>query len=327
MINVLHIEPLRYNAHARALLKTVAKVDYRHLHSEKELLDTLRQKKYQAVFLRLGLHFSAEMMQLSPHLRYLITPTTGLNHIDVQAAARNNIHILSLKGETEFLQKIRSTAEHTIALLLALIRHIPASTQAVKQGRWEREPFSGRELSGNTLGIIGYGRLGKLVARYAQAFFMKVLVYDTDAQQLRHLPKGIKACNLTELLSLSDFVSLHIPGSPENRNFMNIQKFNSMKTGAFFINTSRGEVVDEKALLKALKNGQLAGAALDVLAGDSSWNTNTPPAHPLISFAQKNNHLIITPHIGGYARESLDNTRMFMVKKFVETIKKPQHNK
>ncbi len=320
MIRVLHIEPLRYGPEARRLLASVAEVDYREVAGERDLLKMLSSSEYEAVFLRLGLYFGEEMMQACPRLRYLVTPTTGLNHIDLVAAARRGIQVLSLQGETAFLESIRSTSEHTMALLLSLVRRVPAASRSVESGRWEREPFLGRELSGRRLGIIGYGRLGRLVARYAQAFYLQVLVYDRREEVFSHLPKGVERVSLEVLLRRSDFVSLHIPGTVENAAFMDARKFAQMRKGAFFINTSRGEVVDEEALLSALKSGHLAGAALDVLVGDSRWEGRVPERHPLVAFAKSNPQLILTPHIGGYARESLDATRLFMVNKFIQAL-------
>ncbi len=320
-MRILHLEPLRYGEEARRLLEQKAVVDYVELSGETAFLRALSSAAYEAVFVRLGLELDRKAMEACPSLNWIVTPTTGLNHIDLQAARERGIQIVSLKGETAYLQSIRSTSEHTMALLLALIRQIPAATGAVARNLWEREPFLGRELSGRTLGIIGYGRLGKLVARYAQAFFMNVLVYDTDENQVKHLPKGIQKNTLEKLLATSDFVSLHIPGGVENSGFFDAEKFARMKPGAFLVNTSRGEVVDEEALLHALQSGHLAGAALDVLAGDSSWSGRVPGQHPLVAFAKCNPNLLITPHIGGYARESLDSTRLFVVKKFLKLLK------
>ena len=319
-MKILHLEPRRYGKEVRELLASAGEVDYLELSSDVELLSALLARPYDAVFLRLGLSFTAEMMDAAPTVKYLVTPTTGLNHIDLEAAAEWGIQLISLKGETEYLQSIRSTSEHTIALLLALIRRLPTAVRAVESGRWEREPFLGRELSGNTLGIIGYGRLGRLVARYAQAFYMRVLVFDTDERQLQNLPEGIAKSSLENLLAQSDFVSLHIPGTVENANFMDAGKLAQMKPGAFLINTSRGEVVCEEDLLKALESGHLGGAALDVLKGDSSWSGRVPEENPLLAFAKRDPRLIITPHIGGYALESLDSTRMFVARKFLGVL-------
>ncbi len=314
---ILHVEPRRYKPEVRELLAQAGEVDYAEVSSDEELFEVIQDKPYTAVFLRLGLSFSRKMMEAMPALRYVITPTTGLNHIDLQAAEERGLRLISLKGEVDYLQTIRSTSEHTMALLLALLRRLPEATRSVESGCWEREPFLGRELSGNRLGIIGYGRLGRLVARYAQAFYMQVSVYDTDGRQLRDLPEGMQSSSLEDLLAGSDFVSLHIPGTPENDGFMDASKFASMKPGAFFVNTSRGEVVDEQALLNALKSGHLGGAALDVLRGDSSWGAAVPEGHALLAFAKCHPNLLITPHIGGYALESLDSTRKFVVEKFL----------
>jgi D-3-phosphoglycerate dehydrogenase len=309
-------------------LERRASVDYFDTNRQEDLMAFIRGKDYTAIFTKLGLSMDKSLMQALPRLQYIVTPTTGLNHIDLKTAGERNIEIISLKGEQEFLKEITSTAEHTWALLLSLIRHIPAAKGDVLQGNWRREPFLASELYGKTLGIIGYGRLGKIVARYGLAFGMKVLANDTDPAAFDGL-NGVHPVPLDELLKNSDVISLHIPYTENNRQFFNGEKLEKTKPGSVLVNTSRGEVADEAALLEYLSKGHLAGVATDVLEGDSIWENTIPPRHPLIAYATNHENLLITPHTGGYGRESIERTRRFISGKFIASIKaaKAAHHK
>lgn len=320
MMPVLHIEPLRYNVAVRQQLEAACEVDYVDVQTQEELQRVIQQKPYEALFVKLGLAIDQTLLARAPQLKYIITPTTGLNHIDMAAAEAMGIQVLSLKGETEFLKNIKSTAEHTWTLLLALIRRLPAAFEDVKAYNWQREPFLGMELNGKVLGIIGYGRLGTIVAEYGKAFGMEVWVTDTDPARMAGLAEQVQGKSLDEILTGSDVISLHIPWNDENQYFLDQQKIQKMKEGAVLVNTSRGEVVVEDALLQALQSGKLAGAATDVLDGDSTWELEIPARNALVEYAKIHTNLLITPHIGGYALESIEGTREFVAKKFLQSI-------
>jgi D-3-phosphoglycerate dehydrogenase len=320
-MKVLNIEPLRYNQSARELLQTFDEVDYIDVLEYEDLLKVAAQKPYEAIFVKLGLPIDKGLLTVMPSLKYIVTPTTGLNHIDLDSAKENNIEVISLKGETEFLNSIKSTAEHTWMLLLALIRKLPTAFEDVKNYNWRREPFLGSEINKKTLGVIGYGRLGKIVADYGKVFGAKVITHDIDSEKYNDCPEGIEGVSLDELLEKSDIISIHIPADPPNFHFINEPLISKMKPGVTFINTSRGEVVNETALLKALENKSISAAATDVIDGDSSWEGRVPSKHPLIEYARANDNLIITPHIGGYAIESINGTRSFVAKKFIKALK------
>jgi D-3-phosphoglycerate dehydrogenase len=313
---ILNVEPLRYDESLRQTLAEFADVDYRQCDTQSEFAAAAAAAPYEALLVRLGLAVDEPVLAAAPHLRWVVTPTTGLDHIDLAACRRRGIEVISLRGETEFLTSIRSTAEHTWALLLALVRRLPAAVADVRGGHWRREPFLAGELDGKTLGIIGYGRLGKIVARYGTAFFMRALANDTNRSAFDDLPDGVHPTDLDTLLAESDVVSLHIPLTAENEGFITRTRLARMKQGAIFVNTSRGELVDEAALLDALRSGRLAGAALDVLAGDSRWDEAGPPAdHPLVAYAREAHNLLITPHMGGYGESAIHRTRAHVVAK------------
>ncbi|MBA9076976.1 NAD(P)-dependent oxidoreductase [Rufibacter quisquiliarum] len=321
-MKTLHLESERYNQTSLNKLESFTSVDYGQDYDQHRLLEHLKVTgDYEVLFVKLGVHIDAQVFSLLPKLRYIVTPTTGLTHIDTGQAEQNGVTVVSLKGETEFLKQIRSTAEHTWALLLALCRNIvPAHYDITHEGNWRRNPFLCTELDGKTIGIIGYGRLGKIVAGYANAFGMKVLVTDADSQAVQH--SLYENTPLEVVLQTADIISLHIPANEQNIKFISEEHFSMMKEGVLFINTARGEVVDEDALLFALESGKVAGAALDVLDGDSSWDGLLPSDNALFKYAREHSNVLLTPHIGGYGRESIERTRDFIVDKFLGIVNK-----
>jgi D-3-phosphoglycerate dehydrogenase len=315
---ILNLEPRRYSPEIRRPLEALGPVTYRECRGREELRAALREAPYRVVLTRIGLHFDRRAFDAAPHLRWLGTPTTGLDHIDLEEAERRGVEVLSLRGELELLRTIPSTAEHTWTLLLALRRRLPAAHRDVLAGHWRREPFLGRELDGCTLGIVGHGRLGKMVAGYGRAFGMRVLAFDRDPSA----DTGVEQVSLELLLGESDVLSLHLPLNAETHGFLSAHRLARMRPGAVLINTARGELIDEAALLEALQSGRLAGAALDVLAGDSAWDGRAPEDHPLIAYAREHDNLLLTPHIGGYGQAALNRTRRFLVEKLATAIAK-----
>jgi D-3-phosphoglycerate dehydrogenase len=266
---------------------------------------------YEVLLVRLGLQVDRSILASGRDLRIVGTPTTGLDHIDLQAAQERGIAVFSLKGERLFLDQVYATAEHTFALLLSLARRIPPAFEAVQRNEWRRDLYRGRELNGKALGIVGCGRLGSMVARYGAAFGMRLFVYDPYQPPL---PEGATACpTLAELLAESDVVSLHVPLNPETQGMFSTVQFSQLRSGAILINTARGAVVDETALLHALESGRLAGAALDVLCNE--YELSQDAANPLIEYARTHDNLIITPHIGGATQESIEKADLFIADK------------
>lgn len=268
--------------------------------------------KCDAILLRLGIRFENGKPLGATRCKYIASPTTGIDHIDLDFCKTHDIKIISLKGETEFLKSIRATAEHTFGLLLALIRQIVPAHQSVMNGQFDRNPFKGTELYEKTMGIIGYGRLGQIVALYATGFGMKLLIYDQQEAKNQLIPIGERS-SLDQLLSSSDIVSLHVDLNELNIKMANKLFFSKMKKNAIFINTSRGQLVDEGALLNALETNQLSGAALDVVQDEPNPDVDSP----LYAFAKNSHRLLITPHIGGNTFESTDKAEKFIIDKLV----------
>lgn len=268
---------------------------------------------FDILWVRLRNRIDEEIMGLAKQLRIIATPTTGLNHIDLKTAEKRGITVLSLRGEDEFLNRIRATAELTVGLTISLLRKIPAASQHAIACKWNRDLFKGTEISEKIVGIVGYGRLGKIVAKYFLAFGANVLVADPYVQKIE-VNQGEQLVPMTTLLSNADIISLHVNLTDATKKMFDRHLFQSMKPGAYFINTARGELVEEAALLSALESGQLAGAALDVLCGelDKIFQKNI-----LIKYAEKNDNLILTPHIGGCTTESMAKTEEFLARKVV----------
>ena len=279
----------------------------------------LELNQFDVIFTRLGLFLGEPQIIKQKNLKCIVTPTTGYNHIDIEFAQKQNIKIIGLKGEVEFLSEIKSTAEHTWTLLLSLSKNLYSSIDFVKKANlWDRNPFLADELDRKTLGIIGFGRLGKIVSKYANAFGMKILANDINEKVFNDAPAYINKCQLSELLELSDYIVLLISWRDDNISFINSEKLKKLKKNAYLINTSRGEFIDERALHYSLKKGKIKGVALDVLDNDSAWNKSTKIKNALIKYSKANNNLIITPHIGGYGKESVKRTREYVTNLFLK---------
>ena len=314
-MRVLHLESDCYPSESMDLLKRYFEVTCLDVAGQDHFINHLLSQEYDIIFTRLGLFMGGRVFDTQPSLKKIVTPTTGLNHLDLVEAQKRGIEIISLKGEYEFLSTVKSTAEHTWALLLALIRNLIPAQQSVKEGKWDRVPYLANELNTKTIGIIGLGRLGKILVKYSEAFSLNILCNDVDPSKFTQEYTSYKS-SLDELLAKSDFLILQIDYRPENKHFFDRKRFSSVKKGAYFINTSRGELVDEKSLLHFLKIGHLKGAALDVLEGDSSWHEHAGKIE-LIDYAKSSTNLIITPHMGGYGKTSIEMTREFVTNKLI----------
>jgi D-3-phosphoglycerate dehydrogenase len=234
---------------------------------------------------------TGDLVRAAKDLRIVARAGVGLETIDVAAVSEAGV-VLSYTPS----QNSISVAELTVGLLLSLARKIPAGDRHVKGGGWDRHGYTGVELFGKTLGVVGFGRIGFLTAMRARAFGMDLLAYDpyVDPDGLSVAEARPRLVELDELLAESDYVTCHLPGGQATRGLFDYERFRRMKRSAFFVNVARGEVVDEAGLIRALEEGEIAGAALDVRA------TEPPEAGPL---GQMEN-VILMPHIGAFTREA-----------------------
>jgi len=315
---ILNLEPEDYSDDAYSIIDRIADIDDGPL-SRAELIEKIGD--YDGIIVRLGHKIDEEVLSQASRLRVIVSATTGLNHIDQDYAEQGGIKILSLRGERDFLRTITATAEHTMGLMLSLIRHIIPAHCDVLSGAWNRDDYKGIDLDGKTLGIIGYGRLGSLVAGYAKVFGMKVLACDIIEHD--QVEPGVNIVSMDDVLSQSDVISVHVSYSSKTHHLIDQNCFDKMKNGVFFINTARGEIVEESALVNALRKKKIAGAAVDVIADENSKNADWVLENDLVCYAKDNSNLIITPHIGGATYDSMSKTEIFMaqkLKKHIEAI-------
>lgn len=249
------------------------------------------------------------MIDAAPCLRIVVTATTGANHIDGEALARRGIPLLTLKGQPDVLRNLTPAAEHSWLLLMACARRLVGARNHVLTGGWDRTAFPGIMLRGKILGIIGCGRIGQWVARYGEAFGMTCLGYDPF---LNEWPMDLKPVALDELLAAADFVTLHVHLTDATRRMLSRVQFERMKPGAIFVNTSRGELIDELALLDGLRSGRILAAGLDVLASEPDVL-----GHPLRKYALEHDNLIITPHVGGYSPDAVRTVVRFSAERIL----------
>jgi D-3-phosphoglycerate dehydrogenase len=254
--------------------------------------DTLREaiSNYDALVVRSRTQVSAQIIDAAKRLRVIGRAGVGLDNIDVEAAKERNIQVVNAPYSVTV-----SVAEHTLGLMIALARFIPQADISLRRGEWTKNKFMGIELQGKTLGIVGLGRIGSTVAPRAVALGMRVLAYDPYITRARALNFGAAMVDaLEDLLAESDFVSIHTPLMPTTRGLFGEYEFTHLKPNARLIFCARGGVVDERALLRALEEGKLAGAALDV------FETEPPGQNPLIQHPR----VIVTPHLGAMTQEA-----------------------
>lgn len=269
--------------------------------------------EYDVIFTRLG--FDVEQIELptGSRCRVLAVPTTGLDHVDVSWCEAIGTRVVSLRGEHHFLKSIRATAELTVALTLAVLRKVGPAADSVRSGQWDRDSFRGSEIAHSSIGIVGVGRVGAMVADIFGAMGATVLGFDTRSGWSH---QGVaQVSTLTELFSRSSVVSLHVPFSRGDRPVVTAHELSHLVPGSVIINTARGGVLDEHALLRALQTGTVGAAALDVLSGEPNIETN-----PLVQYARENENLVITPHIGGNTYESRTRAEEFIVVKALEAL-------
>jgi len=227
----------------------------------------------------------------------ILTCSTGLSHIDLEYCEANSIEVLSLTTDLDVINQLPSTAELAFILMGNLLRKIPEATDDVEQGSWDYELFIGRQIKGLKIGIVGYGRLGKMMFDYCKAFGANVMAYDPYIAYVNTLSND-RCSSLDYMFEWADVVSLHVHLNDETRNMINMRLLSIPKKPFYLINTSRGGVVNEKAVINALIFGKLTGYATDVLADENGNITDSPILSKINDL-----NIIVTPHIGGMTWE------------------------
>lgn len=263
-------------------------VDVRTDLSRQQFLDVIGD--YDAVIVRSATRIDKEAIEKGWKLKVIGRAGIGLDNIDVEAATRRGVLVVNAPQSN-----ILSAAEHTMALLLSMARQIPAADASLRAGRWERSRFNGVELHGKTLGVVGLGRIGTLVAQRAASFGMRILAYDPYVTEARAAKLGFTlGKDLNAVLGEADFLTIHLPKTSETKSLIGEKAFAAMKPGVRIVNAARGGIVDEGALMKAYEQGIVAGAAFDV------FDKEPPGEHAFFGYED----FVVTPHLGASTAEA-----------------------
>lgn len=257
--------------------------------------------------------FNKQMIDAGPKLKIIATASAGVNHIDQEYAKMKGIIVLNAPGCNS-----RAVAEFTVGLMLSLIRRIPSSFEDVKRGNWRPLEFTGYELENKTMGLVGFGKIPKTVAQIAKGFGVRCIAYDPYLTKKDIEDFGAKSVTLEELMEGSDIISLHTPLSRETQNLIGEKQIERMRNGVYIINTSRGEIVDDTAMINSLRKGKIAGYACDVLVGE-------PPTNSLVLKAVNDklvDNVIITSHIAHATEEAFENCGSFVVNQVKQILSK-----
>lgn len=260
---------------------------------------------YSALIVRSETKVTAPIMQAASQLRVIGRAGAGVDNIDVPVATKQGIIVVNTPGGNTI-----STAEHTFSLLLSLSRYIPQAVQSLKENRWERKKYTGVEVAGKTLGIIGLGKVGREVARRAKAFGMQILAYDPFVSVEIADSMGAEVTDLERIYAESDYISVHTPLTEETRNLISDREFEKCKEGVRIINCARGGIIDEEALLRAIESGKVSGAALDV------YETEPPTNRKLLERPE----VICTPHLGASTEEAQSNVAMEVSEEVLDAL-------
>lgn len=260
-----------------------------------------------ALIVRSAVQVNAEVLAKAPRLRVIGRAGVGVDNVDLAAATAAGVLVMNTPGGNAV-----SVAEHTLALMLAMARHIPQAAASTKSGKWEKKKFLGSELRGKTLGIVGLGSIGREVVKRARAFEMQIVAHDPYVTSQIAKDLGVELVSLAELYRQSDYITLHVSLTPETDRMLSTEAFAQMKPGVRIVNCARGELIDDAALHQAMESGKVAGAALDVFAAEP------PPAgNPLFALEST----VTTPHIGGSTEEAQETVGVRIAEQMVEYLR------
>ena len=281
---ILNIEPKGYSLKARRILEKIG------TYVESAEPDFLTKETCQVLIMRIGFKVDASFIAQYPNLKVIGTNVTGLDHIDSNACREANIQIISLRSDPQATSAITASAEYTLSLLLSMSRRIPQAARDAVSGPWDRYQYAGVLFSELRVGIIGYGRNGKILGKHLKSLGIEFKSYDSDEQK----KDSSSLSDFDELLTSSNVVVLCIDYRPENIGFFGADAFKKMRPESTFINTARGALIDESALIEAIDSRSIHSAAVDVIIGEEDVESNI-----LIRYAKNNKYLEVTPHIAG----------------------------
>ncbi len=285
------------------ILKKVCDVDVKTDLKEDELCRIIGD--YDALLVRSGTEVTAKVIEAGKRLRFIGRAGAGVDNIDTDAATRKGIIVANApEGNT------LAATEHTMAMMLSLARNIPQATASLKKKEWKRSKFMGVELNDKVLGIVGFGRIGRELAKRANALDMRCIAYDPFITKERAAQLGVEMMSVEDLFRVADVITVHTPLIKETKHLINAKSIATMKDGVRIINCARGGIVDEKALFDAIKSGKVAGAALDV------FEVEPPSESPLLTLDQ----VIVTPHLGASTVEAQQNVAISVAKQCIEVL-------
>lgn len=277
------------SAQATEVLTRDAVTEVRHVDGTDRPALLAALAEADAVLVRSATRIDAEALAAAPRLKVVARAGVGLDNVDVPAATAAGVLVANAPASN-----VVSAAEHAITLLLSLARHVPQAHAALKDGRWARSSYTGVELAGKTLGVLGLGRIGSLVARRLAAFDMEVIAYDPYAEETHARGLGVRLTGLDEVLARSQFLTVHLPLNERTSGLIGFDAFRRVRPDLRLVNAARGGIVDEQELYAALKEGRIAGAALDVYAQEPCTDS------PLFELE----NVIATPHLGASTPEA-----------------------
>jgi len=285
------------------ILQKVCDVDVKTDLKEDELCRIIGD--YDALLVRSGTEVTAKVIEAGTRLRFIGRAGAGVDNIDTDAATRKGIIVANApEGNT------LAATEHTMAMMLSLARNIPQATASLKKKEWKRSKFMGVELNDKVLGIVGFGRIGRELAKRANALDMRCVAYDPFISKERAAQLGVEMMSVEDLFKIADVITVHTPLIKETKHLINAKSIATMKDGVRIINCARGGIIDEKALYEAIKGGKVAGAALDVFEAEPPFES------PLLTLDQ----VIVTPHLGASTVEAQQNVAISVAKQCIEVL-------
>ena len=261
---------------------------------------------YDALIIRSATKVTSEILEAASKLKVIGRAGIGVDNIDVPSATKHGVVVMNTPGGN-----VITTAEHAIAMMMALTRNIPQATASLKAGRWDKKLFQGKEIFNKTLGVIGFGKIGSIVALRGRGLKMRVIVHDPIVNPEKIEKRGFKCVSMEELLQTSDYITVHVPKSKKTIGLLNKQAFEQMKDGVMVINCARGGIVNQDDLYQAITSGKVAGAALDV------FETEPPGDLPLLQL----DNVIGTPHLGASTSEAQTKVAVAVAKQIIAFLK------
>ena len=302
MVRVHVNDPL--DEEAMELLRSKEELEVTSEHLDKEKLIEI-MPEVEVLVVRSATKVTADVIEAGKKLKIIARAGVGLDNIDLEKAKEKGIKVLNTPGASAI-----SVAELTIGMILALSRHIARGTMDLKEGKWTKKELKGVEITGKTLGVIGIGRIGREVAKRALGLGMKVIAYDP---YVKSIDMDVELVELDELFRRSDYITVHVPLTPETKHLIDEKAIEKMKDGVYIINCARGGIVDEEALLKALKSGKVAGAGLDVFETE-------PPTSEVEKELLSLPNVVATPHIGASTKEAQKRVGKEIVQRIFEEL-------